>query len=68
MVYQPASVLSSDVDVAIETRGQYEKRTKNRGILRHDSTIEKSNIRGVKKTPFVINLAFIVSQPVWVLY
>ena len=47
MVYQPASVLSRDVDVALVTKGQYSiwEEDEKQKLLEHDTTIEKPNIR-----------------------
>ena len=45
MVYQPASVLSRDVDVALVTKGQCSIGRQSR----NDTTVEKPNIRSIRR-------------------
>ena len=70
MVYQPASVLSRDVDVALVTKGHavLGKEDERQKLLRHDTTIEKPNIRSSKLKSFKVSLVFSVEQPVRVLF
>lgn len=70
MVYQPASVLSRDVDVALVTKGRavLGKEDERQKLLRHDTTTEKPNIRSSKLKSFKVSLVFSVEQPVRVLF
>lgn len=71
MVCQPASVLSRDVDVSLVTKSIAVYRSeedKKQKLLRHDTTIEKPNFWRSKYKSFIVRHAFIVLQPVRVLF
>ena len=64
MVYQPASVLSRDVDVALVTKGQcsiWEDDEKQK-LLWPDTIIEQPNIRSSKQKSFIVSDVLIVVQ------